>query len=67
MLSDTMTEADLQKLTNELALLSPYSVREFYRERLEACRLQPGTDKLPAPQIIQQLVVAWKLLRKWQA
>jgi hypothetical protein len=60
-----MTEAELQQLTRELARLSSYSVKEFYKAAHAACALQ--SDKVPEPRKMQELVTAWKLLRKWRA
>jgi hypothetical protein len=59
-----MSEAELQQLARELALLSPYSVKEFYKAAHAACGLQ--SDKLPEPRRMQELVTAWKLMRKWR-
>jgi hypothetical protein len=64
MASGPMSEAELQQLTRELARLSPYSVKEFYKVTHAACALQ--SDKLPEPRRMQELVTAWKLLRKWR-
>jgi hypothetical protein len=47
-----------------LAHLSPSSVRDFYERAYQRCRI---SDKdFPAARAIQELVQAWKLLRKWR-
>jgi hypothetical protein len=60
-----MTEAELRQLMRELARLRSYSVKEFYKATHAACALQ--SEKLPEPRQMQELVTAWKLLRKWRA
>lgn len=62
---ETLTEDDLKRLKNHLALLSGQHVEEFYHSAHRECCLHDG--KLPAPRAIQQLVTAWKLLRGWAA
>lgn len=62
-----MSEAELRELADELQRLSPYAVQQFYEARHLACRLQPGTCRVPEPRTIQELVTAWNILRKWQA
>jgi hypothetical protein len=58
-----LTRDELRRLSGELAKLSPYHVKEFYRKALEDCRLERG---IPQPKTLQELVTAWKLLRKWK-
>jgi len=66
MAREPMSEQEIQRLAHELAHISPYHVQEFYNEKLAACRLQPGTKRPPDARTIQELVTAWKLLRKYQ-
>jgi hypothetical protein len=60
---DFLTTEELRKLFAELAKLSPYHVREFYRQDWDRCRPDKG---VPRPRLIQELVTAWKVLRKWK-
>lgn len=61
-----LSESELQQLASELQHLTPYAVQQFYEERYWACRLQPGTCRVPEPRTVQELVTAWNILRKWQ-
>jgi hypothetical protein len=61
---DFLTREDLQGLSRKLALLSPHRVRDFYLKAWDACRLGP---QVPKPRAIQELVTAWKQLRKLRA
>jgi hypothetical protein len=47
-----------------LSLLSMSHVEDFYRESHRECCLNDKT--FPAARSIQQLVQAWKQLRKWR-
>jgi len=60
---DFLTKDEIKKLFGELAKLSPYHVREFYRQAWDRCRPDKG---VPRPRLIQELVTAWKVLRKWK-
>jgi hypothetical protein len=60
---DFLSKAELRKLFSELARLSPYHVREFYRKAWDRCRTDNG---VPRPRLIQELVTAWKIPRKWK-
>jgi hypothetical protein len=64
--SDAMSDMELRRLSDELERLSPYAVQKFYEEKYTACRLQPGTSRVPEPRTVQELIAAWNLLRKWQ-
>lgn len=57
-----MTRAELQALQQKLANSSVLDVEAFYRSAYHRCTLQPVA--LPSPQSIQELVQAWKTLRK---
>lgn len=59
-----MTKDELERLRHQLAHLSDYHVEEFYRKAWESCR--PGNG-VPAARAVQELVTAWKLLRKMAA
>jgi hypothetical protein len=59
---DFLTKEELRKLFAELAKLSPYHVREYYRKAWDR-RPEKG---IPRPRLIQELVTAWRVLRKWK-
>jgi hypothetical protein len=61
---EVLSANDLKQLGHNLALLSLHAVREFYERAYEECRIS-GRD-FPCPRAIQQLVAAWKQLRKWR-
>ena len=56
-----MSKGEIEELRRNLSLLSPSSVENFHRETHKACEL----ERKPTPRAIQQLVQAWKQLRKW--
>jgi hypothetical protein len=57
---EALTENDLKELQCRLSLLSTSHVDDFYRE----CYL--NNKSFPAARSIQQLVQAWKQVRKWR-
>jgi len=61
---DVLSREDLKALGDSLAHLSPSSVRDFYERAYQKCRIS-DTD-FPSARAIQELVQAWKLLRKWR-
>ena len=61
---DVLSESELKDLQRNLALLSTSSVEDFYHQAHRECCL--GEKGLPSPRAIQQLVQAWKQLRKWR-
>jgi hypothetical protein len=63
--SDALTPEQLAELRYRLTLLSPYDVERFYRTAYERCVLQP--NRVPSAIRMQELVTAWKQLRKWCA
>lgn len=62
---DVLTREELNALVHRLAHLSIPAVEEFYRSAHHRCSLQPRW--LPSPRSVQELVQAWKLLRKWRS
>ena len=58
---DFLTRKELEKLAHELSLRSPFHVMEFYWQAWDRCRPDKG---VPRPRLIQELVTAWKVLRK---
>ena len=59
-----MSREDLKALGDSLAHLSPSSVRDFYERAYQRCRM--SYRDFPPARAIQELVQAWKLLRKWR-
>lgn len=58
------TREDLREISHNLALLSPQGVRDFYERAYRECRL--SQRDFPPARAVQELVQAWKLLRKWR-
>lgn len=58
------TRDELKEIAHNLALLSVQGVREFYERAYRECRIS-GRDFPPA-RAVQELVQAWKQLRKWK-
>jgi len=56
------SRAELNELHRNLSMLSPASVIEFYRKTHGEC----AAERRPGPKTMQQLVAAWKILRKWK-
>jgi hypothetical protein len=59
-----LSEAELGQLRDNLEHLSESGVREFYQHAYRDCAIIGG--HFPAAVSIQQLVAAWKQLRKWR-
>jgi hypothetical protein len=59
-----LTQVELRELQRRLALLSPSHVLEAYRRAHQQCAMTG--DALPRAAALQELVTAWKLLRKWR-
>jgi hypothetical protein len=54
--------AELNELRNNLSHLSPSSVVDFYRTAHRNC----APERKPGAKAVQQLVTAWKILRRWK-
>ena len=61
---DVLSSDELTELQGQLAHLTQPAVEDFYRHAHHKCSSQPY--RLPSPRSIQELVQAWKLLRKWR-
>jgi hypothetical protein len=61
---EVLSANDLKELQRRLSLLSPSHVEDFYCEAHRECCLNDKT--FPVARAIQQLVQAWKRLRKWR-
>jgi hypothetical protein len=56
------TQAELKEVHRNLSMLSRPSVVDFYRSAHKAC----AVERKPGAKTMQQLVTAWKLLRRWR-
>ena len=59
-----LTPDQLRELHRRMSMLSPYHVAQAYREAPEACRMDG--ELLPRSTALQELVTAWKILRRWK-
>lgn len=59
-----LTEQELAELRQNIARLSEDAVRRFYDDAWAECRLKG--QRLPPAKAVQQLVQAWKQLRRWR-
>lgn len=58
---EVLSREQIEDLRRSLLLLSPSSVLDFYRDAQKQC----APDRKPSARIMQQLVTAWKALRRW--
>lgn len=63
--TETWTREDLQEIMHNLSLLSEHGVREFYQRAYRECAII-NSHTFPPARAIQELVQAWKQLRKWR-
>jgi hypothetical protein len=56
---------DLKEIARNLAVLSEHGVREFYQRAYRECAII-NSSTFPPARAIQELVTAWKQLRKWR-
>ena len=61
---EVLTRKDLAELQRRLAMMSQTAVQDFYQYAHSACRMGPG--HFPSARAIQELVQAWKQMRKWR-
>jgi hypothetical protein len=61
---EILTREDLAELQQRLSMMSVTAVQDFYRYTHNTCRIFPG--HFPSPRAIQELVQAWKQMRKWR-
>lgn len=59
-----LTPDELKELHRRMALLSPHHVQLAYRNAHKDCQMDG--DVLPRASALQELVTAWKLMRKWK-
>jgi PP-loop superfamily ATP-utilizing enzyme len=56
---------DLKEIMHNLSLLSEHGVREFYQRAYRECAII-NSRTFPPARAVQELVQAWKQLRKWR-
>lgn len=56
-----MTRDEVRELSRHLSTLDPFRVERFYQQAFERSRMHGGL--LPRAAAVQELVVAWKVLR----
>ena len=62
---EMFTREDLKELNENLAHLSMPAILDFYQDAYRRCRIiNSGT--FPTARAVQELVQAWKQLRKWR-
>ena len=61
--NEVLTKEQLQEVRRKLAEMSGTAIHDFYRSA--HYRTQWKQDRLPPPRAIQELVQAWKQLRRW--
>ena len=52
----------VEELERNLSLLSPYTVKDKYKQLADRIRFLD----LPTPRVIQELVTTWKVLWRWR-
>jgi len=62
---DILSRDELKDLSRRLALLSESSVRDFYARAYRDCAII-NSSTFPSARAVQELVQAWKLLRRWR-
>jgi len=61
---EVLSRKELTELQRRLSMMSPTAVEDFYRSAHMVCRIGPG--HFPSARAIQELVQAWKQMRKWR-
>jgi hypothetical protein len=62
---EVWTREELEEIARNLAVLSEPAVLEVYRRAHRECAIISGRT-FPSARSMQELVTAWKLLRKWR-
>jgi hypothetical protein len=62
---DAMSAEDIEAMNEGLAHLSQPAVLDFYQSAYRDCRIV-NSRTFPSARSVQQLVQAWKQLRKWR-
>jgi hypothetical protein len=61
---EILSRKDLDQLQRRLSMMGMTAVQDFYRSAHFVCRIGPG--HFPSARAIQELVQAWKQLKKWR-
>jgi hypothetical protein len=61
---EMLSPRGLAELQQRLSMMSITAVQDFYQYTHSACRIYPG--HFPSARSIQELVQAWKQMRKWR-
>jgi hypothetical protein len=61
---EVLNRKDLAELQRTLSMMSVTAVQDFYSSAHMVCRIGPG--HFPNARAIQELVQAWKQMRKWR-
>jgi hypothetical protein len=61
---EVLNRKDLAELQLRLSMMGQMAVPDFYRSVHFVCRIGPG--HFPSARLIQELVQAWKQMRKWR-
>jgi hypothetical protein len=59
------TRQELKEMADSLAHLSEPAIREMYQRAYRECAII-NSHTFPSARAIQELVTAWKQLRKWR-
>jgi hypothetical protein len=59
-----LSRKELAELQSKLSMMGTSMLQDFYRSARFACRIGPG--RFPSAKAMQELVAAWKQLRKWR-
>ena len=62
---DSMSQEDLRALAETLSRLSQPAILDFYQSAYRDCRIV-NSSTFPSARAMQQLVQAWKQLRRWR-
>ena len=62
---DVLSREHLKQLGEHLSRLSPHAVLDFYQRAYRDCRII-NSSTFPTARAVQELVQAWKQLRKWK-
>jgi len=62
---DILSRQDLKSLADRLGQMRQSVVREFYDRAYRECRIV-NNSTFPTARALQELVQAWKQLRKWR-
>jgi hypothetical protein len=61
---EVLSRKELTELQRRLSMMSTTAVQDFYQSAYTVCRIGPG--HFPSARAIQELVQAWKQMRKWR-